>query len=273
MNIGIIGCGYAGKAIAALWRERGAFVTATTRSEYNLPLIKPYCDQTLIFSPDSPSSLSQLLEENSVIYICVAPKGNQSYEQTYLHTAQTIRKILATTQNHGTIVYLSSTSVYAESEGRWVDEGSLLDEKDPHAHILIETENTFLHCKNEDWKVVVLRLGEIYGPGRDLQQKAQYYLAHPGAFFGENYTNMVHIDDIAHAAHYVINSSLTGIFNLADDEHPIRKELFAKICSTYNIPSITWGNVKNPIHGKNKRVSNDKITRTGYQLVHPQREF
>ncbi len=227
----------------------------------------------MIFSPDSPYSLPQLLEENSVVYICVAPKGNQSYEQTYLHTAQAISKILATTQNHGTIVYLSSTSVYAESEGRWVDEGSLLDEKDPHAHILIETENTFLDCKNEDWQVVVVRLGEIYGPGRDLKQKAHYYLAHPGAFFGENYTNMVHIDDIAHAAHYVINSSLTGIFNLADDEHPIRKELFAKICSTYNIPPITWGSLKNPVHGKNKRVSNDKIVRTGYQFVHPEREF
>jgi nucleoside-diphosphate-sugar epimerase len=271
VNIAVIGCGYVGKAIASLWRERGAFVTATTRTENNLPTIKPYCDQAVVLSSDSLDSLAQILEENSVVYICVAPKDAAGYEETYLHTAQTIREALPSISNRGLIVYFSSTSVYAEDRGRWVDEDSPLDEKRPHARILIQTENTLLECRDFGWDVCIFRLGEIYGPGRDLRQKALHFLKHPGECYGENYTNMVHVGDIAHAAQFAADHSLKGIFNLVDNTHPIRKELYAQVCALYNLPLITWGTTSSTLHGQNKRASNDLIKRRGLPLLYPDR--
>ena len=64
---------------------------------------------------------------------------------------------------------------------------------------------------------------------------------------------------------------LTGIYNLADDDHPTRKELYDEISKKFQVPEVTWDPSLTSLRSGNKRVSNHKIKQSGYRFVHPHR--
>jgi nucleoside-diphosphate-sugar epimerase len=169
------------------------------------------------------------------------------------------------------LIYTSSTSVYGDHHGLWVDETSELKAKSEQAHILIETEKTYLSLKELGWNVCTLRFSEIYGPGRELSKRVEKLQGHtlPGA--GDHYTNMIHKKDCAYAIDYALKHKLEGIFNATDDEHQTRRELYDAISLKFRLPKVKWDSNLTGLHSGNKRVSNHKIKAEGFSLFHPHR--
>ncbi|MBI5273409.1 MAG: SDR family oxidoreductase [Chlamydiia bacterium] len=271
MNIAIIGCGYIGSETAALWKNQGHFVTATTRRSERLNDLSKCAQKTAILKGDDPELLAPLIANHEAILVSIAADSPDQYESAYLHTAQTFRHLSLEMNMPRHLIYTSSTSVYGDQRGLWVDETSPLSDQDPQTAILIETEKTYLSLAELGWNICILRLAEIYGPGRELSKRVRGLQDQALSGSGERYTNMIHKTDCALAIDYALKHDLEGIFNLADDDHPTRKELYDQIAHQFHYRTPTWDHHLPVMHSSNKRVSNHKIKAAGFSLRYPHR--
>lgn len=271
MNIVIIGCGYVGMELAALWKKKGHFVTTTTRSPEKLDALSKVSQKALLIKGNDPDELIPLIANNECIAVTIGADSADQYESAYLNTAQIFRHLALEMDLPRQLLYTSSTSVYGDHHGQWVDETSDLLTKTEQGKILAEAEKQYLSLQELGWTVCVFRLSEIYGPGRELSHRIKQLEGHilPGS--GDQYTNMIHKSDCASAIDYALRHHLEGVFNLSDDEHPTRKELYDTISQKFHLPTVKWDPSHTALHSGNKRVSNHKIKAEGFAFRHPHR--
>jgi len=117
------------------------------------------------------------------------------------------------------VVYLSSLGVYGDSGGAWIDETAPTipaRARRGGARIAAELDWQALGRKR-NFLVAILRLGGIYGPGRNgmvrLLHGAAQRIAKPG-----HVSNRVHVYDIAQAIDAAFARGAEGVFNIVDDE-------------------------------------------------------
>lgn len=266
MKIGIIGCGYVGQAIAAICRKHGYEISATTRHKEKISFLENFVDKVFLLNEHN---LSSFLENQDIILITVAPDNPSNYQSTYVNTAKQVKEILKHNSSIKQLIYTSSTSVYGEHNGDWVTEISPLKPESESARLLCETEDILLSCRSQNLNVCIFRLGEIYGPGRLIEDRLERMHNQVFAGTGVSYTNIIHIADIVNAIEIALLNNLDGIFNLCNDFHVPRREFYDQLCQKKNLPVIVWDPEKENRHKGNKRVSNEKIKKEGMVFKHP----
>jgi nucleoside-diphosphate-sugar epimerase len=268
-NIAILGCGYVGKEAAALWHQRGIHVTATTRNPSKLESLATVAQKGLLIKGNDEAEMAPLIANNETILVSIAADSADHYEHTYRHTAQIFRHLALEMDLPRRLIYTSSASVYGDHHGRWVDEESDSLSLTQQGRILLETEELFQSLAELGWHVCILRLAEIYGPGRELSKKLKQFQGHllPGT--GEAFTNLVHRNDCAGGIDYALRHHLEGIYNLACDDHPTRKELYATVAKEFHLSEPKWDPKLPGLHTGNKRVSNHKIKAEGFTFRFP----
>jgi nucleoside-diphosphate-sugar epimerase len=271
MNILIIGCGYIGTEVATIWKKKGYHLTTTTRHPDRLEALSRVSQKSLIIKGNDELELTELLHENDVIVVAVGADSPEHYESAYLNTAQIIRHLASEMDTPRHLIYTSTTSVYGDHQGQWVDETSPLQTTSDQGKILIEAERHYLSLSEMGWRVSLLRMAEIYGPGRELSKRVKQLEGHVLPGIGDHYTNMIHKNDCAHAIDYVLRHHLEGIYNLADDAHPTRKELYDALSHKFQLPLVEWDPSHPSLHTGNKRISNHKIKAEGFAFLHPNR--
>lgn len=258
-KIAIIGCGYVGKALAKHWTSSKNYtITVTTRSQEKAKELSHIADNVHILAEINEENLFAVLQNQDIVVITIAADNAGAYEKTYLNTAKVLAKVLSKPHSVKLVIYTSSTSVYGEHGGAWVDEMTTPVPHNSQTQILLETETTLLSLKSPSTKVSLFRLGEIYGPNREISERLRRLngKALPGT--GENYTNLIHVDHIVRIIDQAVQLQLQGIFNLCEDLHLPRMTFYQRICQKENLPQPAWDNKISP-HGGNKKVSNAKI--------------
>lgn len=271
MNIAILGCGYIGSAIAALWKKKGHVITATTRTPEKLEALTKVAQKSVLFKGTDEEQLVSMIAGNDVIVFAIAADSVEDYEYAYLDSAKNFRHLALGMDLPKQLIYVGSTSIYGDHHGQFVDETSPLLAKTDGAKILIETEKTFQSLQEVGWEVCLFRFAEIYGPEREISERIKMSKGHPLAGTGEQYTNMVHKADCIAAIDFAMRHHLEGVYNLADDDHPTRRELYDQIALKYSLPKVQWNPLHPPLHAGNKRVSNHKIKTEGFAFLHPKR--
>lgn len=264
----ILGCGYTGSFVAKKMQAIGYALTCTTRSTENFKAISKFCNHVVLWNAPDLETLFHLVKDTEVIFVSLSARSKDDFVNVYLKTAEAFLEIVKRLKKPRKLIYTSSTSVYKESNGGDVTEDSPLVQDEFPASVLVETENKFLSLKDFGWNVCIFRLSEIYGPGRDLHLKMKNRIF---AGDGSRYTNMIHVEDIANATIFAIEKDLNGIYNLTDGDSRIQKELFQDICQKHSLPLPLWDSGLLSSHGKNKKVSNQKIIETGYKFLHPKK--
>lgn len=269
MNVAIIGCGYLGSEVAKMWTKKGYRVTATTRHPERLPELSAVAQKNIILKGSDEEALALLIANNEEIVITIGADDIEHYESAYLNTATAFRHLALEKSLPRRLLYTSSTSVYGDHNGHWVDETSELRGKTDQAKVLIETERLYLSLAELGWSVCILRLAELYGPGRELSKRLKQLQGHTFPGTGEYYTNLIHKTDAALAIDYTLRHHLTGIYNLVDDDHPVRKELYDQITQKFRLPKVKWDPALTGLHSGNKRISNHKIKSEGFSFHYP----
>lgn len=272
MKIAIIGCGYIGLETAKLWKKKGHTITSTTRTPERLDTLSKYSQKALIFKGLDEEEWAPIIADHEALLITIAADDVDQYETAYLRTSEMLKQVALEMNAPRTLIYTSSTSVYGDHHGQWVDESSKLLPDSEQAKILIETEKNYLSLQEIGWHVCILRFAQIYGPKRELSSHIEKLKNNSLAGKGEQYTNMIHKEDCAHAIDYALRHHLQGIYNVADDEHPTRKELYDTVSHQFKLPRVKWDPNLSSIHLNNKRVSNHKIKAEGFVFLHPHRE-
>ena len=274
MNVAIIGCGYVGSAIAPYWRqELGFCVTATTTTKEKVAALEAVVQKVVVLQGNDPDALKSVLQNQDTILLSVGAKNATVYEETYLHTAKTLVSVLKETPTVKQVIYTGSYSVYGDRNGELVDESTPVAPANPNNEILAQTEEVLLSASNQNTKICILRLGGIYGPGRELVKIFGRAAGTTRPGNGENITNWIHLDDIVGAIEFARSHQLQGIYNLVDDAHLKNKELLERVFTQHNLPNVVWDSSQKNPRAYNVLVSNKKIKMAGYQLIHPQMIF
>mgnify|MGYP001828689390 FL=1 len=167
------------------------------------------------------------------------------------------------------IIMASSTRVYAETNGGWVDESSPLSTSDQRALAIIDAEQQLLQGQRP---ASIIRFGGIYGTtgGRLVKKVLAGRISPP---MPVRYTNRIHRDDCAgFIAHLLLQAQageeLQSIYNGVDDcpvsAHEVESWLAVKLaCERVNDSQPT---VAPPSH---KRCRNGALRASGYPLQFP----
>jgi nucleoside-diphosphate-sugar epimerase len=274
-NIAVLGCGYVGGTLADYWQEQGHFVTGTTTSKARVAALEKIVSKAVLMRGDDLTAVDSLLQGQNTLVVSVAPTGFQqadaaTYETTYISTTKNLVAALSQAPNVKQIIYLSSCSVYGDRQGQWVDENAQIDPTEHKSQVLHESEQIILQAANEHQKVCVLRLGGIYGPGRELVSMFGGLAGMTISGKGDRFVNWIHRDDIIGAIDCARLNELNGIYNLVDDSQLTIKEQVKRVCAYYDLPPVHWDSSKLSLQRKSLQVSNQKLKAAGYELIHPQ---
>lgn len=271
MNVAIVGCGYVGTAVARHWQALGLVVTATTTSSERVPTLETIAQRVIVVKGDDQVGLQSVLENQEIVLLSVGARNAEVYEESYLQTAKTLVSVLQQLGTVRQLIYTSTYSLYGHQNGALVDEESAVAPANSNAQILYDTEQVLLSASTPNLKVCILRLGGIYGPGRELVKIFGRVAGTPRPGNGEEATNWIHLDDIVSAVEFARKQQLQGIYNLVDDAQLTNRELLRLVCEKHNLPQVIWDASLKNTRAYNVRVSNQKIKNAGYQLIQPQR--
>ena len=255
----IAGCGYVGKATALLFHESGWEVEGWTRS---IDSAKQFSSSPFpvraVDIADRDQVLSLTNKFDRIIHCASSGGGGASeYRRVYLEGARNLLDVFAGTS----LIFTSSTSVYAQQDGSWVTESDRAEPVHESGQILRETEELVL-----DRGGIVARLAGIYGPGRSFL--LQQLLAGKAVIDSERdrFVNQVHRDDIAAALFLLAQSGAAEIYNVVDDQ-PIRlSECYKWLATELHLPAPPNGpaTTSRKRGDSNKRVSNKKLRALGW---------
>jgi len=181
-----------------------------------------------------------------------------AYREVYLEGVRQMNRH----QPQARRIFVSSTSVYGQRDGSWVDESSPTEPAAETSRVLVETEREALGAG-----AIVLRAAGIYGPGRAaLFEK---FRRGEAVIEGEGlrWLNQIHRSDLIAALVHLLDAGVPGeIYNAADDE-PVRLRDFYAWCSEkLGKPMPPHGPVdpKRKRGLTDKRVSNRKLRAAGW---------
>jgi nucleoside-diphosphate-sugar epimerase len=271
MNIAIIGCGYVGYAVAQYWQQKTTCtVTATTTTPERVPLLETVAQRVVVTQGNNLEELKSVLQNQDVVLLSVGAKSANMYEEIYLHTAKNLVSVLPHFSSIKQLIYTGSYSVYGDRNGNCVDEETPVAPTHSNGKILRETEEVLLAASSENLRVCILRMGGIYGLGRELVKifGGVSGTTRPGD--GDDVANWIHLDDIVGSIEFANQHRLQGIYNLVDDAHLTSRELLDTLFEKHNLPKALWDNSIKSNRPYNAKVSNQKLKDVGYHLIHQQ---
>lgn len=269
-RVAIIGCGYVGSALGEALVSAGHDVIGTTTSNDRADRIGAKGIQPAIVHVADVDRLHEILADRDIVFLTVAPKSTTvDYRDVYLQAAKNLIKAARGTPVTR-IIYTSSTRVYRQDRGHWVDETSPAKPNDERGEILVASERMLLdggktlgseeNPKSKETRTpctTVVRLSGIYGPDRDPKRRI-LGAAGTQRDDGEVWVNMIHRDDIVSALTKLLDVAHHGVLTLSDDQPTKRSDYYDRVLEQAMLPPIRW--IRGALSPKRgKRISNETI--------------
>ena len=237
-NVFIVGCGDIGERIAVLYQRKkgeqkkipvfGLVRSAESAKRLQQADITPV--QTDLGQMDSHAKLPTA--SATVFYLAPPPSEGE--------TDPLIRQFLAcisTDELPEKLVLLSTTAVYGDCQGEWIDETHPVNPQTPRGRRRLDAEQAA-----RDWSektgvpIVILRVGGIYGPGRLPIGRIEKGL--PILNESESpFTNRIHQDDLAQICIAAAERGKAGeIYNVSDGQPSTMSRYFKDIAVAYGLP-------------------------------------
>jgi len=259
-----LGHGYSAQALARRLHPQGWRIIGTTRSPEKAEQLRAKGVEPLLW----PCDLSAALAESTHLLSSIAP-DEAGDPVLAAHRAGIAAAPLAW------VGYLSTTGVYGDHQGGWVDETTPLTPSTQRGLQRVRAE--------AEWQALglplhIFRIAGIYGPGRGPFEKLRDGTARrilkPGQVFSR-----IHVDDIAQ----VLEASMTrpcpgAVYNLCDDDPAPPEDVIAHAATLLGLPlppAIAFDQAEmtpmaRSFYAESKRVRNGRIkTALGVQLIHP----
>lgn len=165
------------------------------------------------------------------------------------------------------VSYLSSSGIYGNQSGELCTELTPPDLSSSTNALLADAESAVLSLNNDSiTPACVLRLGGIYGPGKNI---SSYILSASGQCVPKNGNHInawVHLQDIIRGIDFSYRRRLQGIYNLVDDMQYTRRQLSNALCDEEGLPPVIWENHDRPgARIFNARVSNARLRQLGFR--------
>jgi nucleoside-diphosphate-sugar epimerase len=250
--------------------EAGCAVTGIARSAREVPSGVDYWRGAL-----TDSHIVQQLAQDTfdVAVVTLTPGGRREsdYRRTYLDNSQhLIRLWRGQPTAPKLVIYVSSSSVYHQNDGSWVDETSPTLPTSPTAQLLLEAENAW---RDSPINSCVVRFPGIYGPGRTHLLR-QVMAGNGGPIDDDSYTNRIHVDDcvgvLLHLCLRHFSGEPVAPLYLASDCLPAQSwEVRSYLAELLGYPAGHLQESAPSARGGNKRCSNALLLASGYRFRYP----
>ena len=260
------GFGFSAEALAHKLHPHEWHITGTSRSAEGVAAIHANGYEGVLFSEFNsiPNTVTHILTS-------VPPSDDGDLVLLRFKT-----ELMSRSKSFDWVAYLSTTGVYGDRGGEWVDENATLQPNTDRGQRRVDAE--------AEWQSIsglpleIFRLAGIYGPGRNAFEslksgKAQRVIM-PGQIFSR-----IHVEDIAGVILASINRPNPGrIYNLADDEPCPPQDVIAYAAELLGMPippDVAFEDAKlsamaKSFYADSKRVSNARIkNELGYELKYP----
>lgn len=259
-----IGHGYSAQALARRLIPQGWSVIGTTRNPARAAAFAADGIEPFLL----PGPLAPALARASHILTSVAPDA--SGDPILRDHAEELRAA-----RPDWLGYLSTTAVYGDHQGGWVDEETPLTPATARGQARVDAERGWAAL---GMPLHIFRLAGIYGPGRGPFEKVRDGTARrilkPGQVFSR-----IHVDDIAQVLVASMNAPRPGaIYNLCDDDPAPPEDVIAHAAELLGLPlppAIPYDQadltpMARSFYAESKRVRNDRIkSELGITLLHP----
>jgi nucleoside-diphosphate-sugar epimerase len=262
----IVGCGYIGLPLARRLQEQGHEINAWVYSAASAEVLADCRFHRVVAGSVADPLLWNPLagEFDLVIHAASSGRGGaESYREVFLEGIRQINE----RQPRARRLMVSSTSVYGQAGGETVAEESPAEPVVETGRILREAEEAAL-----GGGAIVVRSAGIYGPGRSVLfekfRRGEAIIEGDGL----RWINQIHQRDLVAALEHLVHAGEPGqIYNAADDVPVTQRDFYAWCAEFLDRPLPPSGPVNT--QGKrgltNKRVSNAKLRRAGWQPIYP----
>ena len=276
----IVGCGYIGLELGRQLRAAGHEVTGVRRSDTGLDAVAAAGLEPHRADATDPGSLSSLPDAEWVVFAASSGgRGADAARAVYVEGLEhVIDEYAGRSSPPDRLVYTSSTGVYGDHDGAFVDEDTPIDPKTEKTEVLAEAERIAREtAADAGIDGTVARFAGLYGPDR---YRLDRYLTGPVT---EGYLNMVHRDDAAGAVAFCLESAVArGETVLVVDDEPVDKWAFADWlaaeCGVEPPPKRTieerladpdLSTAAQRRIQTSKRCANDRLRELGYEFAYP----
>ncbi|MFC5277563.1 NAD-dependent epimerase/dehydratase family protein [Halorubrum rubrum] len=282
MRVVIVGCGYVGLELARGLAARDHDVIGVRRSDDGLDAIEAVDEGVEAVRADAtdPESLAALPDVDAVVFAASSGgRGAEAAREVYVDGLRNVVEEYGDrTRAPDRLVYTSSTGVYGDHGGAWVDEGTPIEPTTEKTRVLAEAERVALEdAAAAGIDGTVARFAGLYGPDR---YRLDRYLEGPVT---AGYLNMVHRDDAAGAIRFLLESDAArGEPVVVVDDEPVEKHAFADWLADecgVDRPEkrsketrIAAGDLSPAAERRirtSKRCSNDRLRELGYAFAYP----
>ncbi|MDH5473397.1 MAG: NAD-dependent epimerase/dehydratase family protein [Gammaproteobacteria bacterium] len=262
-SIAITGCGFVGKLLAQQLLNKNIPVRAYVSSDNSLSVCQKQTIACEIIDLDK--SLSDLdLSGQRVMYFVPPPRSGQ-VDTRIRHFLNAIEKKLPER-----LVLLSTTGVYGDCKGEWIDESQPLQPVADRAHRRANAEQQAQQfCQRFNIPLVILRVAGIYGPGKI--PLARINSGQPVVNRQDSpFTNRIHVADLVTVCEMaLLNSDINGIYNVTDGHPGTMYEYFMGVAAAMNLaapPAISLQAARQQLSegmlsymDESRRISNAKL--------------
>ena len=260
-----LGHGYSAATLARRLVPQGWHIIGTTRSATRAHAMATAGVEPLLW----PADLRPALARASHILISAAP---DAAGDPFLATAGDLIRAA----RPGWVGYLSTTGVYGDHQGGWVDENTLLAPGTERGRQRVLAEALW---QATGLPVHIFRLAGIYGPGRGPFEKVRDGTARrvikPGQVFSR-----IHVEDIAGVLETSIHAPVPGgrIYNVCDDDPSPPEDVLGHAAALLGLPpppEVPYADAEmtpmaRSFYAESKRVRNNRIKgELGYRLRFP----
>lgn len=269
MEMLVFGHGYSAGYLTPLLLARGWHVTGTTRAD--TARVAAAGAQPLLW-PGQEDAVRQAIGRADAVLVSTAPGPDG--DPVLAEFADDLRRA-----DLRWLGYLSTTGVYGDRQGGWVDEDSALDGSGPRGQARVRAEAAWRDLSDRaGLPLHIFRLAGIYGPQRGPFEKVRNGTARriikPGQVFSR-----IHAEDIAQVLMASIDAPDPGTaYNVCDDDPAPPQDVIAHAAALLGLPippAIPFDQAEmtpmaRSFYQDSKRVSNSRIKeRLGVVLHHP----
>lgn len=272
----VAGCGTVGTRVGLAWAAAGARVVGARRRAERIPA--PLEAVGADFA--DPDSLGPLRGRRfDLVYYIATPDryDDGGYKRAYVDGLGNVLDAVLPDPSGSApdapprVVFVSSTSVYGQSRGEWVDEESPTHPQSFSGRRTLEAEGVL--ARRAGIEPVAVRFGGIYGPGRErlVRTIAEGRPCHDDP---PRWTNRIHEDDVVGVLMHVGGMATPAPRYLGVDREPATDCRVADfIAARLGLPrplrqqSGDAGEVG--VRGANKRCRSDRLVESGYRFRFP----
>lgn len=264
----IVGCGDVGGRLARQLLASGWHVSGLRRSIGQLPAgVQPVAAD--LANAQIPASWPERTPDYLVYCVAASQHDEAGYQAAYVDGLRNVLSWLhARGQQPRRLLFVSSSSVFAQQDGQWVDETAPTEPSGYSGKIMLQAEQLAL---TSGIPASVVRLTGIYGPGREwlLSQVRQgYRVAEEPRLYG----NRIHAEDAASLLAYLLAADARGqvledcYIGVDDDPAPLA-DVVAWLREYLGVTE--WSDEQRVRRTGSKRCSNARARALGWAPVYP----